>query len=128
MRAAQKHHVKRVVMTSSIAAVETQSQETMDSDPVLDETFWSQLDIGQSVSAYSQSKTIAEKAAWDFLKELPEDEPRPELVTILPGLVLGEFICGGVSSSPALIKSIIENALPGIPRIAFSAVDMSDVV
>ena len=35
---------------------------------------------------------------------------------------------GGTSSSPALIKSIIMNSMPGIPRLAFSAVDMKDVV
>ena len=128
MRAALKHGVKRVVMTSSIAAVETQSEETMESDPVLDETYWSELDSGQRIAAYSRSKTVAEKAAWDFLKEIPNGQPKPELVTILPGLVLGEFICGGISSSPALIKSIIQNSLPGIPRIVFSAVDMDDVV
>ena len=49
-------------------------------------------------------------------------------MTILPGLVLGEYICGGTSSSPALIKSIIMDSMPGIPRLAFSAVDMEDVI
>ena len=49
-------------------------------------------------------------------------------MTILPGLVLGEYICGGVTSSPALIKSIVMNTLPGVPHMAFSVVDMSDVV
>ena len=53
---------------------------------------------------------------------------KPELVAILPGLVLGEYICGGVTSSPALIKSIIMNTLPGVPHMAFSVVDMVDVV
>ena len=43
LKAANKHKVKRVVMTSSIAAVETQTSETMENDPVLDETYWSEL-------------------------------------------------------------------------------------
>ena len=71
---------------------------------------------------------MAEKAAWDFVENLPEGSHRPELVTILPGLVLGDYISGGAASSPALIKSIIMNSMPGIPRLAFSAVDMQDVV
>ena len=128
MRAAQKHGVKRVVITSSIGAVETQSSELLEQDPVLDETHWSQLDGQQRVSSYARAKTMAEKAAWDFLAEIPEDQHKLELVTILPGLVLGEYICGGISSSPALIKSIVMNTMPGIPRIGFSCVDMKDVV
>ena len=96
----------------------------------LDETHWSDMNlVGEKrVSVYSQSKTLAERAAWDFLKEVPEGEKKPELVTILPGLVLGDYICGGVSSSPALIKSLLMNTMPGIPRLGFSAVDMSDVI
>ena len=80
------------------------------------------------MSSYAKAKTLAERAAWDFLENLPSDQYRPELVTILPGLVLGEYICGGTSSSPALIKSIIMNSMPGIPRLAFATVDMKDVV
>lgn len=130
MRAAVKHRVKRVVVTSSIAAIETQTSEFLAEDPVLDESLWSNLEAAdeQHMSSYAKAKTLAEKAAWDFLENLAPGEHRPELVTILPGLVLGEYICGGASSSPALIKSIIMNSMPGIPRLAFSAVDMSDVV
>ena len=90
MRAASKHSVKRVVITSSAAAIESQTPETMLCHPVLDESHWSQLNAeGVRVSAYGKSKTIAEKAAWNFLKEIPDDAQKPELVTILPGLVLG---------------------------------------
>ena len=128
MRAAVKHKVKRVVVTSSIAAIETQTPEIMAEDPILDETNWSNLETPQTISSYARAKTMAERAAWDFLEQIAADEYKPELVTILPGLVLGEYICGGTSSSPALIKSIIMNSMPGIPRLAFSAVDMKDVV
>lgn len=128
MRASLKYGVKRVVLTSSVAAIETQSSELADQDPILDETYWSDLDSQERVSSYAKAKTLAEKAAWDFLAQLPEGQQGPELVTILPGLVLGEYICGGTSSSPALIKSIIMNTMPGIPRIAFSSVDIKDVV
>ena len=125
MRAASNHGVKRVVITSSIAAIETQDPTNVE---ILDENYWSDLNSQQRVSAYSKSKTLAEKAAWDFLEHLPEGSHKPELVTILPGLILGDYICGGATSSPALVKSIIMNSMPGIPRLAFSAVDMHDVV
>lgn len=126
MRAACTHGVKRIVLTSSVAAIETQTFET--TIDILDETYWSDFSHTERVSSYSKSKTMAEKAAWDFLESVPESQHKPELVTILPGLVLGEYICGGAASSPALIKSIIMNTMPGIPRLAFSAVDMKDVV
>ena len=101
----------------------------MECHPVLDETHWSQLNAeGVRVSTYNKSKTITEKEAWKYLAELPEGNHKPELVTILPGLVLGEYICGGVTSSPALIRSIIMNTLPGVPHMAFSVVDIKDVV
>jgi len=73
---------------------------------------------------YSKGKTLAEKAAWDFLKELPNNAHKPELVTILPGFVVGSYITGGIASSPALIKALMVNTLAGIPRLSFPCVDI----
>ena len=128
MRAAVKYGVKRVVITSSLGAIESQSPELMEEDPILDETYWSDLELPIRISSYQKSKTLAERAAWDFLAQLPEDQHKPELVTILPGFILGEYICGGISSSPGVIKSIIMNTVPGVPRLSFSCVDIEDVV
>ena len=83
MEAAKKHKVKRVVICSSIAAV----FGTKDKDKsFFNENDWSEVDCG--FSSYELSKTLAEKAAWDFQANLEEDEYF-EVVTINPGLILG---------------------------------------
>ena len=67
MRAAQKHKVKRVVITSSVAAIMMHTDANK--KDVYDESDWSEL---EACKAYEKSKTLAEKAAWDFLSSLPE--------------------------------------------------------
>ena len=74
--------------------------------------------------AYAKGKTLAEKAAWDYLKNLSEEQHKPELVTILPGFAVGSYITGGIASSPALIKALLVNSLAGIPRLSFACVDI----
>ena len=114
-------------MTSSVAAVNGQEEE--DEPDVYDDTMWSNLNGKvKGFDTYGKSKTLAEKAAWDFLKEIPDNEYKPELVTILPGFVVGSYITGGIASSPALIKACMVNSLPGIPRLSFPCVDIHDVV
>ena len=79
MKAASKNKVKRVVITSSIAAVCTQKPA---GDPHrYSEEHWTDLDA-VSYSAYSKSKTLAEKAAWNFHETAGEDAHIPEIVTI----------------------------------------------
>lgn len=63
-----------------------------------DETMWSNPDLNPAQSHYSKSKVLAEKAAWDFLKSLPEDE-RFEMVTICPGFVMGTAIAGASTAT-----------------------------
>ena len=75
------HKAKRVVVTSSTMAVIKKYNGQLD---------FSNKDWSDSTKTpdYEKSKTLAEKAAWDFVDALPEDE-KFELVTINPGLVLG---------------------------------------
>lgn len=61
--AAAKAGVKRTVLTSSIAAIAYGNDH--DADYVYSEDDWS--DSKSDITAYAQSKTIAEKAAWDFM-------------------------------------------------------------
>lgn len=82
MRGAHKHGVKRVVITSSMAAVQSKSDK---SQSHFTEDDWSEI---EAASTYNKSKTLAERAAWDFVKGLPENE-KFDVVTLLPGLVLG---------------------------------------
>ena len=62
------------------------------------------------------------------MKDTPEGEHKIELVTLLPGYVCGNYITGGESSSPALIKSILAGGLNFVPRIGFACVDIEAVV
>jgi nucleoside-diphosphate-sugar epimerase len=89
MKAAHKHKVKRVVITSSCASIMIQKEEN--SKPVYTEQDWSDVTIA---APYEKSKTLAERAAWDFLKALPESE-RFELTIINPGLILGPSLIPG---------------------------------
>ncbi|KAE8721418.1 Vestitone reductase [Hibiscus syriacus] len=95
--------VKRVVYTSSVATVVHNGQ---DSD-MMDENFWSDVDFIRenetpSFRSYSISKTLTERAALDFGAEHGLD-----VVTVIPSLVVGPFICpkfpGSVRSSLALV-------------------------
>ena len=114
-------------MTSSITAVN--AQEEADEPDVYDDTMWSNVNGNvKGFDTYGKSKTLSEKAAWDFLKEIPDNEYKPELVTILPGFAVGSYITGGIASSPALIKALMVNSLAGIPRLSFACVDIQDVV
>lgn len=98
MKAAHKHKVKRVVITSSAAAIIMQKDENRKS--MYNETHWSNL---EACGAYEKSKTLAEKSAWDFLEKLPESE-RFELVIINPVLILGPNIVTGDFTSGEIIK------------------------
>lgn len=110
-------------MTSNVNAVN--GQEEADEPDVYDDTMWSNVNGNvKGFDTYSKGKTLAEKAAWDFLKELPNNAHKPELVTILPGFVVGSYITGGIASSPALIKALMVNTLAGIPRLSFPCVDI----
>ena len=69
---------------------------------------------------------MAEQAAWDFLKALPENE-RFELVTINPSLILGPSLISTDFTSGQIVKNILEEKFPGMPKINFPVVDVRDV-
>ncbi|XP_043711391.1 tetraketide alpha-pyrone reductase 1 [Telopea speciosissima] len=75
--------LKRVVLTSSSAAL--RARDDFDSTIPLDESSWSSVELCESLQLwYALSKTLAEKAAWEFAKENKID-----LVTVLPSFVIG---------------------------------------
>jgi dihydroflavonol-4-reductase len=82
MKAAKLNKVKRVVITSSVVAIFITGVE---GQTEFSEKDWTDVSIA---GAYEKSKTLAEKAAWDFIKELPNEE-KFELSVINPGLVVG---------------------------------------
>ena len=75
--------------------------------------------------AYSKSKTLAEKAAWDFMSNLPEEERIP-IVTINPGFILGPNLNAAGFSSGDVVKKILLGKFPGMPKVQFATVDVRD--
>lgn len=112
--------VKRVVLTSSCVAVNWSNQS---SDKVHTEEDWSDV---ETLDAYAKSKTLAEKAAWDFIKELP-DEDKIELAVINPAYVMGPVLHGSQCTSMEVLKRLLERSLPAVPKLNFALVDVRDV-
>ncbi len=122
LKAASRAGVKRVVMTSSLAAV--LYGHARDGSEVYDESSWSKLT--DEVGAYERSKTLAERAAWEFVDGLPEAE-KIEFVTINPGLVLGPILDSDYGTSGELVRKLMKRELPGCPDVAWAVVDVRDV-
>jgi nucleoside-diphosphate-sugar epimerase len=122
LRAASEAGVDRVVLTSSIAAV----CEGYPRDPsrVFNEDDWSLLE--GELTAYDKSKTLAERAAWDFVENLAGDKTL-ELATINPGLVLGPLLEQDYSVSAEAIRKLMRRDYPGCPRLGWPTVDVRDV-
>jgi nucleoside-diphosphate-sugar epimerase len=120
LRAARDAGVKRVVLTSSFAAIGYGYDRSKTS---FDETDWTRLD-GDDVSAYTKSKAIAERAAWDFLAR---EGGSLELATVNPVGVLGPVLGPDYSASILLVKRLLDGAMPGTPKFCFGLVDVRDV-
>src|SRR5579872_710005 len=118
--AAIKAGVKRVVQTSSVAAT---SKPTGSPDSVSDETQWTDLTLPR-VSAYAQSKTIAEKAAWELIGAAGGVTT---LATVNPTLVLGPVLGHDFSESVQVVERLVSGRVPGLPRLGFNIVDVRDV-
>ncbi|WP_298280861.1 aldehyde reductase [uncultured Bradyrhizobium sp.] len=120
LRAARDAGVKRVVVTSSFAAIGYgHSPQT---EP-FDETVWSNLE-GPDVQAYPKSKTLAERAAWDFVAR---EGNGLELAVVNPTAVFGPALGPDFSESIGIIKALLDGAMPAVPRIHFGLVDVRDV-
>jgi len=118
--AAIKAGVKRVVLTSSVAA--TSKDESL-GDWVADESVWTDP-AARGVSAYYQSKTLAERAAWGLIEAA---DGKTTLATVNPALVLGPVMSGDFSDSVQVVERLMSGRIPGIPRLGFNVVDVRDV-
>src|SRR4051812_42941191 len=120
LRAARDAGAARVVMTSSFAAIGYGHGHP---DTVYDETTWTDVD-GPGVSAYAKSKTVAERAAWDFAEA---EGGSLELSVVNPVAVLGPLLGRDASTSVELVKRLIDGSMPGTPKVAYGIVDVRDV-
>ena len=119
MKFAQKHNVKKVVLTSSVAAI----FETTVLKQYYDESDWSDPDK-KTINYYAKSKTLAEMAAWNFIKE--EDNPF-ELAVVNPALVIGPSLSGDLGESNKAIEMVVTGRMPVSVPLQFGYVDVRDV-
>lgn len=120
LKAARDAGVKRVVLTSSYAAIGYGQPEQK---APFDETNWTDPN-GDDVRAYVKSKTLAERAAWDFIAR---EGGALELSVVNPVAVLGPALAPDYSTSIMLIQRLLDGAMPGCPRLYFGIVDVRDV-
>jgi dihydroflavonol-4-reductase len=120
LNAAKAAGVKRVVMTSSMAAVAYGHPEPR---PVFNESHWTNPDHPDTY-AYIRSKTHAERAAREWMAA---NGAGMEFVTINPAAVLGPVLGSDFSPSLEVVKKLLDGALPGLPRLGFGIVDVRDV-
>ena len=116
---AKKHNIKKVVLTSSVAAI----LETDEDKEYFDEPDWSDVESRQ-IGSYAKSKTLAEKAAWQFL----EENGNPfELAVINPALVTGPTLTGDLGESNKAIEMVVTGKMPVAIPMQFGYVDVRDV-
>jgi nucleoside-diphosphate-sugar epimerase len=120
LRAARDARVKRVVLTSSFAAI---GYGHPPQKAPFDETSWTDPQ-GPDVLPYVKSKALAERAAWDFVLK---DAPDLELSVINPVGVFGPVLGPDYSTSILIVQRLMDGAVPGCPRLNFGAVDVRDV-
>jgi dihydroflavonol-4-reductase len=119
LRAALDAGVKRVVVTSSVAAIRLAAGTP--SRP-LDEGDWTDPDA-PGLTPYVRSKTIAERAAWELVRERGKED---RLAVVNPGAIIGPTLSDDVSYSLQAVQRLLQGG-PGVPRLGFSLVDVRDV-
>ena len=125
VKACKTYGVERCVITSSTVAIFAGwTRKDPDYPEVMDESVWSKLD-GPGVHPYFKSKTLAEKAAWDYVAALPEEE-KFELTTICPGFIVGPTFCAQGFVSGRGIEIIVGGKYPGVISLCCPVVDVRD--
>ena len=121
LRASRDAGVKRVVLTSSFAAIGY--GHPPQSKP-FDETDWTNPEE-PGTTAYVKSKTIAERAAWDFLSK---EGGALELSVVNPVAVFGPVLGPDYSTSVLIVQRMLDGAIPGCPKLQLGVVDVRDTV
>ena len=120
LKAAKKAGIKRIVLTSSFAAI---GYGNKNNGRPFDETDWTNI-ATPGLSAYVRSKALAEKAAWDFMNS--EGAPM-EMAVVNPMAIFGPLLGKTLSSGHHLLKQLIDGTMKAVPHIDFGIVDVRDV-
>jgi nucleoside-diphosphate-sugar epimerase len=120
LRAARDAQIRRVVLTSSFAAI---GYGHASQSAPFDEHDWTDPDrVG--AAAYVKSKTLAERAAWDFMQR---EGGHLELAVVNPVVVFGPVLGADFSTSIQLIQRMMDGTMPACPQLWFGIVDVRDV-
>ena len=114
---------ERIVMTSSVAAVRNAREGALEGRRVMTEEDWADASDPR-MTPYAKSKVIAERAAWELVREQGAEE---RLVTIQPGAIIGPPLGRDRSYSLQAIARLLDGEMPGLPRLGFSFIDVRDV-
>jgi nucleoside-diphosphate-sugar epimerase len=120
LRAARDAGVRRVVLTSSFAAI---GYGHPPRSAPFNEADWTDP-AAPGLTAYVKSKTLAERAAWDFIAS---QGGALELAVVNPVAVLGPVLGADFATSIQLVKRMLDGGMPGCPRLNFGVVDVRDV-
>jgi len=120
LRFARDAGVSRVVMTSSVAAIAYGHGQAIGT---YSEADWTDVN-GPQVHAYAKSKTLAERAARDWMTR---EGGAMEYCSVNPAAVLGPVLSGDYSGSIEIVTRLITGSLPGLPNFGFGVVDVRDV-
>ena len=121
LKACADADVQKVVLTSSFAAVGYGHSREKE---VYTEEDWSSVD--GEISPYAKSKTLAEKAAWEFVESL-EESKKFELTVINPVAVTGPMLTNDIGSSNDFLLKLISGSMPACPKIHMGYIDVRDV-
>ena len=122
LKAAEKAGVKRVVLTSSMVAMLGNADKSIN----IDYNSWTNVKA-KNISAYAKSKTLAERSAWDFLKNHNNDNTL-ELSVVNPGPVFGPTLSGDLKgASMQMFKNMLLGKMPLLPKASINMSDVRDV-
>ena len=119
LKLANKHKIKKLVLTSSFAAM----ADTLEEKDSFDETDWSDPNK-KNIRSYGKSKTLAEKAAWDYMAS---NTPSFSLTVINPVAVTGPSLSKDIGTSNSIVGQMINGNVPGTAKVHIGYVDVRDV-
>jgi dihydroflavonol-4-reductase len=121
LKAGLKANVERIVLTSSMAAI-AYGHDSSRTAPFT-AADWTDLN-GRGCNAYIESKTRAERRAWEMMKAAGREA---DLAAINPSGIYGPLLDDDPGTSALLVKRLLDGSMPAAPRFNFAIIDVRDV-